>query len=128
MINSCLDRQISSLHRVGMQAVESLQKSPFSSTGGVTAADIEAIKTRIDTLEKNIMMKFDSLQAAAVSAAVSASTSTSTATPPVSGLSEIIPTPSVPPVDLASIFPKEGGSRRFRGSKRSKRSRKYRKK
>jgi hypothetical protein len=105
--------------------MQASQGSPFASTGGVTAADIEAIKTRIDTLEKNIMMKIDATHVA------SASTSSTSTTPPVSGLSEILPTPSVPPVDLASIFPKTGGSRRFRTSKRSKRSkrsRRYRKK
>ena len=104
--------------------MQSSQGSPFASTGGVTAADIESIKTRIDNLEKNIMAKFDLMKPMPAPVPVASTPTVS----PVSGLSQILPTPVAPPVDLASIFPKAGGSRRFTRSKRSKRSKRYRKK
>jgi hypothetical protein len=98
-----------------------MQSTPFASTGGVTAADIQSIKTRIDSLEKSIMSRFDLMQAASAPA-----TTTSTA-PSVSGLSQVLPTPSISSVDLASIFPKAGGARRSKRNKRNKSSRRYRK-
>lgn len=118
MINIGLNPQISSF-RIGMQTTQTLQANPFASSGGVTAADIQAIQTRIDTLEKNIMLRLDTLQSTQ-----SAFTNTTSTIPAVSGLSQVLPTPSLPPVDLANIFPKAGGSRRFKRSKRSKGSRK----
>jgi len=99
-----------------------MQASPFAASSGITSADIDKIQARLDTMEKNIMDKIDAFTKK------SSPPITEQAAPtvaPLSGLSQVLPPVPTSPVDLASIFPKEGGGRR---SKRSKKTRRHRKK
>lgn len=90
-----------------------MQGSPFAPTT-ITATDIQKLSDKIDALETVLLGRIDTLEKKIMPVVA---TSTSTVLP-TTGLSNIIPTPSVP-TDLSSIFPKEGGSRRKK--RRSKR-------
>jgi hypothetical protein len=96
-----------------------MQGSPFAPTT-ITANDIQKISDKMDNLQTTLLARIDELEKKVLPVVV---TPTSTVLP-TTGLSNLIPTPSVP-TDLSSIFPKEGGSRRKkRRSKNKGKSRK----
>jgi hypothetical protein len=94
-----------------------MQGSPFAPTT-ITATDIQKLSDKVDALEVALLARIDTLEKKLLPVVA---TSTSTVLP-TTGLSNILPTPSVP-TDLSSIFPKEGGSRKkkYRRSKRKSR-------
>ena len=83
-----------------------MQGSPFAPTT-ITATDIQKLSDKIDALETALLARIDTLEKK-ILPIVAASTSTVL---PTTGLSNLLPTPSVS-TDLSSIFPKQGGSRR----------------
>ena len=91
-----------------------MQGSPFAPTT-ITANDIQKVSDRVDALQTALLFRIDTLEKKLLPVVA---TSTSTVLP-TTGLSNLLPTPTVP-TDLSSIFPKEGGSRRKK-NRRSKR-------
>jgi len=85
-----------------------MQGSPFAPTT-ITAIDIQKVSDKMDMLQMALLSRIDELEKKLLPVVA---TSTSTVLP-TTGLSNVLPTPSVP-TDLSSIFPKEGGSRRKR--------------
>jgi hypothetical protein len=83
-----------------------MQGNPFAPTT-ITAVDIQKISDRIDKLEATFLSRIDDLEKKIMPIVVP---STSTVLP-TTGLSDLLPTPTVP-ADLSSIFPKQGGARK----------------
>lgn len=98
--------------------------NPFASTG-VTSADIQDIQKRLTDLEAKVARGTNALSKKMAATTDSTSTSTSTL-PIVSGVSDVIP-PSPSQIDIASIFPKEGGGKRRKNLKKSKKRKNFKK-
>jgi hypothetical protein len=92
-----------------------MQGNPFAPTT-ITAVDIQKINDRIDKLETTFLTRIDELEKKLIPAVVPSTTTVL----PTTGLSNMLPTPTMP-ADLSSIFPKQGGARRTMRKKNRRR-------
>ena len=92
-----------------------MQGNPFAPTT-ITAVDIQKISDRIDKLETTLLSRIDDLEKKLIPAVIPSTTTVL----PTTGLSDMLPTPTMP-ADLSSIFPKQGGSRRARNKQQKNR-------
>ena len=95
-----------------------MQGNPFAPTT-ITAVDIQKISDRIDKLETTLLSRIDDLEKKLIPAVIPSTTTVL----PTTGLSDMLPTPTIP-ADLSSIFPKVGGSRRVRTKQKNRKNRK----
>jgi len=103
-----------------------MQGNPFAPTT-ITAADIQKVNDRIDALETTILTRIDALEKKILPVLqVQSQIQTTSSLLPTTGLSNIIPTPSIP-TDLSNLFPKQGGSRRKTMRKKLRKPRRARK-
>ena len=96
-----------------------MQGSPFAPTT-ITATDIQKLSDKMDVLQTALLSRIDELEKKILPVVVASPTTTAL---PTTGLSNLVPTPSVP-TDLSSIFPKVGGSRKKKNRRSKRKARK----